>query len=213
MRYYPDWDLCFLDIMKNGSNLFVQLFDYVIEKPAEYPYFIRVPQIYITIVRNPYDRLVSQFYHINRRKLNTDYKNAIHHPFFKEWVKETYGNGYDGDDGHYFSQTHQIRYYEHPLPYNIFKLETLKPHQLFWFMDLSDERKIDIDKKAAEIKLELDLNHHHAFGNSKQGVWQTFHDSETIKVCNEYFANDFKAFDYEIINPSDFNKYIGRSVL
>lgn len=215
MIYYSDWDLCFLDILKNGSNLFAKLFNYVMEKPADPPYFIRVPQIYITVVRNPYDRVISQFYHVNRGKLKNDYGYVqyIHYPFFKEWVKETYDNGYDGDDGHYISQTHQIRYYEYSLPYHIFKLETLEPHKLFWFMDLSDERKIDIDKKALEIKLELDLNTHHAFSNFKQGIWQTFHDSETIKVCNEYFANDFKAFNYEIINPSDFNKNIGKSLI
>jgi len=212
MRYYPDWDLVFLDIMKNGSNVFVSLFEYVMEKPSVPPYFERTPEIYMTVVRNPYDRLVSQFYHHNRRELNI-FKNSIHHPFFKEWVKKTYKNGYNGDDGHYFSQTHIIRYYEYPLPYHIFKLETLVAHELFWFMNLSDERKKDIDAKAFELRTKLDLNYHHAYSNVKQGVWQTFYDSETIEICNNYFANDFKAFEYEMIEPSQFNKYMGRSVL
>lgn len=213
MRYYSEWDLVFLDIMKNGSNMFVQLFEYVMEKPAEHPYFVRVPQIYMTVVRNPYDRLVSQFYHHNRKELNVHYKNAIHYPFFRDWVKKTYENGYDGDDGHYFSQSHIIRYYEYPLPYHIFKLEDLKAHELFWFMDLSEERKAEIDKKAFELRKELDLNAHHAYSNMKQGVWQTFHNSETIAICNDYFANDFKAFDYEMIIPSEFHRHMGRSMV
>ena len=209
---YDGYGVVFYPIHKNGTNLFKRLFDYVLgnrtneeTKNIEYVH-------HIIIVRNPYDRLVSQFYHHNRRELNI-FKNSIHHPFFKEWVKKTYKNGYDGDDGHYFSQTHIIRYYEYPLPYHIFKLETLVAHELFWFMDLSDERKKDIDAKAFELRTKLDLNHHHAYSNIKQGVWQTFYDSETIEICNNYFANDFKAFEYEMIEPSQFNKYMGRSVL
>jgi hypothetical protein len=203
MIYYSEWDLVFLDIMKNGSNLFVELFKHVLGKEADKPYFIREPQLYISVVRNPYDRLVSQFYYVNRGTIVKEYKKAIHFPFFRKWVKETYENGYDGTDGHLFSQAHIIRYYEHQLPYQLFKMEELIPHQLFFFLDLDDEHKSDIDNKFSEIRLELDNTKHHANGNIKQGIWQTFYDSETIRICNEYFAKDFEAFGYDMIHPSE----------
>jgi len=43
---------------------------------------------------------------------------------------------------------------------------------------------------------------HYATNNIKQGIWQTFYDSETIGICNEYFADDFEVFNYEIIDPN-----------
>lgn len=203
MIYYSEWDLVFLDIMKNGSNLFAELFKYVIGREADKPFFEREPQLYVTVVRNPYDRLISQFYHINKGILVKEYKKAIHYPFFREWVKETYENGYDGTDGHLFAQSHIIQYFKYPLPYQIFKMEELIPHQLFFFLDLDDERKIDIDNKFSEIRLELSKTKHHAAGNIKQGIWQSFYDSQTIKICNQYFAKDFEAFRYDMINPSE----------
>jgi hypothetical protein len=202
MTYYSEYDLAFLDIMKNGSNVFIKLFEYVIGRKADEPFFVREPQIYLTVVRNPYDRLVTQFYHANRKILGKEYSHSIHYPFFRKWVKDTYKNGYDGDDGHMFAQNHIIQYYEWPLPYKVFKLEELVPHELFFFLELDDERKADIDAKFLEIKRDLDNSRHHASGNLKQGIWQVFYDAESIEVCNNYFAKDFEAFNYEIIDPN-----------
>lgn len=212
MIYYSEWDLVFLDIMKNGSNVFVNLYKHVLGREADRPFFEREPKWFITVVRNPYDRLVTQFYHINRRELNTTHKYSIHFPFFRKWVKETYENGYDGVDGHYFSQSHIIQYYEHPLPFMIYKIEELKPYQLFPFIDLTEEQKDEIVGKYVEIQNQYNLNKHHATTNGKQGVWQSFYDSETIKICNRYFANDFKAFDYPMVEPSEF-KGIDRTLI
>ncbi len=88
------------------------------------------------------------------------------------------------------------------MPYRVFKLEELVPHELFFFLELDDERKADIDVKFLEIRKELDKSRHHASGNLKQGIWQTFYDAESIEVCNDYFAKDFEAFNYEVIEPS-----------
>lgn len=205
MIYYSEWDLAFLDIMKNGSNLFVELFKFATGREADKPFFVREPQIYMMVVRNPYDRLVSQFYHINKSEIIRNYKYTIHYPFFRDWVKETYsGDGYTGTDGHLFAQTHITQYYKYPLPYKVFKMEDLIPHQLFFFLDLDETRKNEIDVRFSEIRNELDLSKHHAYNNIKQGVWSSFYDSETIDICNQYFANDFKAFEYQMIKPSEF---------
>jgi hypothetical protein len=203
MTYFSDYELVFLDIMKNGSSRFISLFEYVLGKEKDNPVFVREPQLFITVVRNPYDRLVSQFYHINRSELYRNYRYTIHYPLFREWVKKTYENGYDGDDGHIYAQNHIIQYYKYPdLPYHIFKLEELKPYELFFFLgELSDERKADIDKKYKELgQLRIDDGHYTA-GNMKQGIWEIFHNQETIKICNDYFAKDFEAFGYDMIDP------------
>lgn len=205
MIYYSEWDLAFLDIFKNGSNVFRELFRFVTGRDADKPFFIREPQIYMMVVRNPYDRLVSQFYHINKWEIIKNYRYTIHYPFFRDWVKETYsGEGYTGNDGHYFTQAHITQYYKYPLTYKVFKMEELIPHQLFFFLDLDEERKVEIDEKCVEIRKELDLTKHHAHSNLKQGVWQSFYDSETLQICNRYFANDFKAFNYTMLKPSEF---------
>ncbi len=207
MTYFSDYDLAFLDIMKNGSSRFISLFEYVLGKERDKPVFIREPQIFIVVVRNPYDRLVSQFYHNNKRELWNDYRYAIHYPFFRKWVKETYGNGYDGNDGHYYSQSYIIQYKKYPeLPYHIFKIENLDPSDLFFFLgDLTDERKEDILKKYNELGWVKVVDKHYATNTIKQGIWQTFYDSETIRICNEYFADDFEVFGYEMLDPSEFN--------
>lgn len=204
MTYYPKYDLVLLDIMKNGFNVLVSLFDFVLGDHSTNPYFLVEPTTFIVPARNPYDRLVSQFYHINRKPLWEEYRHTIHYSFFKSWVKETYERGYDGTDGHYFSQTHIIQYDKHPdLPYRIFKMEELIPHQLFWFVDLSEEEKIEIDNRYLELQREMSKTKHHASGNVKQGIWEIFYDSKTIEICNNYFENDFKVFGYDMIQPSE----------
>ena len=110
MRYYPDWDLVFLDIMKNGSNVFVNLFEYVMEKPSVPPYFERTPEIYMTVVRNPYDRLISQWMHDTQIKNELFYSKLNQKKLFKEWVVSTYKNGYTGNDNHLLTQTDVIQY-------------------------------------------------------------------------------------------------------
>lgn len=203
MTYYSEWDLVLMDIMKNGSNVLVKLFDEVLGKHDDTTFFIIEPTTFIVPARNPYDRLVSQFYHINRKLLWEEYRHTIHYSFFKKWVKETYENGYDGMDGHFFSQTHIIQYDKHPdLPYTIFKLEELIPHQLFWFMELSEEKKIEIDNRYLEIQKEMSKTKHHATGNVKQGIWEIFYDSNTIEICNDYFGDDFRIFGYDMIEPT-----------
>jgi len=58
--YFPEYDFVFLDIFKNGSNVFSRLFEYVLGSKGDGPNFIREPNIYISVVRNPYDRVVSR---------------------------------------------------------------------------------------------------------------------------------------------------------
>lgn len=213
MIYYSDYDLLFFTVPKNGSSVFRKLFEFVMGKESEPPYFKRQPKTYITVVRNPYDRLVTQFYHANRSELFKKYRFTVHHPFFNRWVKNTFENGYDGDDMHMQSQTEIIRYYENNLPYNIFKLEELIPHKLFFFLDLSEERKKEIDDKFPKIMTELEESKHHATNNLKQGEWQSYYDSKSIEICNKNFINDFQAFDYTMIEPKNFQYKVSKNLI
>jgi len=81
-------------------------------------------------------------------------------------------------------------------------MEEFKPHEIFFFLDLTDEQKLDIDNKFSEIRAKFDLNGHHTTTNIKQGIWQVYHTSETIAVCNEFFTDDFKFFDYPMLDPT-----------
>ena len=204
MIYYSDYDFVCVDILKNGSTGLKKIFKFVLGREPDELFFIRKPQIHITVVRNPYKRLITQFYHINRIQLWKDFKHTVHHPFFKKWVKEIYGDGYNGNDGHLYNQTHFLQFYENPIDYKIFKLEELAAHELFFFLYLTEEYKIEIDNEYKKIIDELEKNTHHATNNLIQGVWQSYYDVETIEICNKYYANDFVAFNYEIIEPEEF---------
>ena len=204
MIYYSEYDFLFLTVLKSGSTVFKKLFEFVIGRESDAPYFKVLPKTYITVVRNPYDRLVTQFYHANKNEIYKDYKFTTHQPLFKKWVKETFEDGYKGDDWHMHTQSHLLQHYENNLPYKIFKLEELIPHELFFFLDLSEERKKEIDDEFPKIMVELEKSKHHTTNNIKQGVWQIYYDSKTIEICNKHFINDFVAFNYEIIEPEEF---------
>jgi hypothetical protein len=204
MIYYSEYDLVFITILKNGTNAFAKLFTYVMGKEPEPLFFTRQPTIHMTVVRNPYERLLTQFYHANRRQLWKEFKYTVHHPFFRKWVKETYSNGYDGEDGHLYTQTQFLQFVECQMEYKVFKAEEFSAHELFFFLNLTEERKAEIDKEYSKIIIELETSAHHATNSIKQGVWQSFYDAETIKICNNHYADDFKAFNYEIIKPEEF---------
>lgn len=214
MIYYSDYDLAFVDILKNGSMGFRTLFTYVMDREPDKPFFIRQPKIYITAVRNPYDRLISQFYHANKGDIWKNWKWTVHHPYFRRWVRDTYKDGYKGIDGHFYSQTRLLQYYENDIAYKIFKMEELKnAHELFFFLPLTKARKAEIDEKYLEILDELQKSTHHATNNIKQGVWQSYYDAKTIEICNKEFENDFKAFGYEMIDPAEFNRLSLKNLL
>jgi hypothetical protein len=213
MVYYSEYDFLYVDIFKSGSTAIKTLFEYVLGREPDEPFFTKQPRTYITVVRNPYDRLVTQFYHANRIELWRDWKWTVHHPFFRKWVKETYENGYSGNDGHMFSQVRLLKYYENRLPYKIFKLEELVPYELFFFLPNYQERKEEINDKFLEIIANLEKITHHATNNLKQGIWQSYYDEKTIAICNEYFASDFIVFNYEMIEPVEFSKRFKKGLI
>jgi hypothetical protein len=215
MIYYSEHNLLFFDILKNGSTGFRKLFELVLGKEDGFLqyhqhdnslFFITPPVLYATVVRNPYERLLTQFYHVNKKQLWTTFRYTVHYPFFRKWAKEFCSNEYKENDGHLYTQTQFLKFYENPLEYKIFKIEKLFAHELFFFLDLTAAQKAQIDNEYSKIIKELQGNLHHATNSIKQGTWQSYYDAETIEMCNKYYKCDFKAFDYEIIKPEEFEQ-------
>ncbi len=133
-----------------------------------------------TLVRNPWDKVVSHYEY--RRKRNKTEVASRNIPF-SEWVKKTYG------------QEKDLFYYNNP--------RAFQP-QVEWLKD--DEGKISIDfigkfetinedfdqiKKAIGLKAELPhLN------PTKRAGYQSYYDDETREIVAHWFREDIEVFGY-----------------
>jgi len=134
-----------------------------------------------TLVRNPWDKVVSHYEY--RRKRNKT-EVATRGISFAEWVKKTYGPDKDPF------------YYNNPKAFQA-QVEWLK----------NDDGKIDIDfigkfetinKDFEQIKtrigLEAELPHLNA---SKRAGYQSYYDAETREIVANWFREDIEAFGYQ----------------
>jgi hypothetical protein len=233
--YFKKYSLLYWKILKNGTNVFRDLLnDCLGETGYDLPSFTKINDTsfvipnqpndklivvwnQFAIVRNPYDRLVSQFYQSkfiqnrygwNAYELHRAMYELKHYEMFQYWVKETYKDGGKGiTDNHFLSQTDLIEYKKNNT-IKLFKLEELEYHKLFWFMDLTDEQKAEIDRKGDEWKKVHSSYGHHSKGYIRQGEWERYYDKNTIQICNEYFAKDFENFGYDMINSESFKRIV-----
>ncbi len=133
-----------------------------------------------TLVRNPWDKVVSHYEY--RRKRNKTEVASRNIPF-SDWVKKTYG------------QEKDLFYYNNP--------RAFQP-QVEWLKD--DEGKISIDfigkfetinedfdqiKKA--IGLEAELPH---LNPTKRDGYQSYYDDETREIVTHWFREDIEVFGY-----------------
>jgi len=134
-----------------------------------------------TLVRNPWDKVVSHYEY--RRKRNKT-EVATRNISFTEWVKKTYGPDKD------------------PFFYN--NPKAFQP-QVEWLKD--DEGKVSIDfigkfetinKDFDQIKsvigLEAELPHLNA---SKRAGYQSYYDEETREIVAQWFHEDIETFGYQ----------------
>jgi chondroitin 4-sulfotransferase 11 len=133
-----------------------------------------------TLVRNPWDKVVSHYeYRRKRNKTEVASRNIS----FSEWVKMTYGQDKDPF------------YYNNP--------RAFQP-QVEWLKD--DEGKISIDfigkfetinedfeqiKKA--IGIEAELPH---LNPTKRADYQSYYDDETREIVAHWFREDIEVFGY-----------------
>ena len=204
---YDDYGVVFHPIQKNGTNLFKRLFEYVLGNPSNTENEKIDYKHHILIVRNPYDRLISQWMHVTQIKsIYWDKKeqNTLilyreeQKKYFKEWVIETYKTGYTGDDNHILSQSECL----HMIPdktFKIFKLEELVIDDLFYF--LPEINFVNLNDKYKEILESLNGSiDHHSRQYRAFDYFMDYYDDEVLEICNSYFKLDFNNFDYKEIN-------------
>ncbi|MGB7452385.1 MAG: sulfotransferase family 2 domain-containing protein [Lysobacterales bacterium] len=133
-----------------------------------------------TLVRNPWDKVVSHYeYRLKRNKTEIAARNIS----FSEWVIKTYGPDKDPF------------YYNNP--------KAFQP-QVEWLKD--DEGKIsidfigrfesineDFDQIKSVIGLEAELPHLNA---SKRAGYQSYYDDESREIVADWFREDIELFGY-----------------
>lgn len=204
---YDDYGVVFYTIQKNGTNLFKRLFEYVLGNPSNTENEKIDYKHHILIVRNPYDRLISQWMHVTQIKsIYWDKKeqNTLilyreeQKKYFKEWVIETYKTGYTGDDNHILSQSECL----HITPdetWKIFKLEDLIIDDLFYFYEGIDSKHLHQKYEEFIESLEVEKEHHYRQYRALD-YFMDYYDDEILEICNSYFDIDFKNFGYKIVN-------------
>jgi len=133
-----------------------------------------------TVVRNPWDKVVSQYKHNIKMNSNNMAKKHIE---FKDWVSRTYGEKKDP------------KYYGRP--------QMFLP-QVEWLRDFDE--KIDIEKIIRfenlneginDVFRNLDINHDlpHVNKTSKSN-YSDFYDEKSKKIIEDWFHEDIAVFGY-----------------
>tara|TARA_R100000005_G_C4943197_1_gene166840 strand:- start:383 stop:952 length:570 start_codon:yes stop_codon:yes gene_type:complete len=137
-----------------------------------------------SIVRNPFDRLVSSYFHLKKedKKLN---RVTTKEDTFKSWFHNVFSN-YPLTTKHYswiytLPQHYWITYKDKIVIENILKIENL------------DE---DVKKFSSKYNLNLPtaiprLN------KTSHSHYSTYYDKEMIKVVEKVYENDLVQFDYK----------------
>lgn len=133
-----------------------------------------------TIIRNPWDKVVSH-YHYRVQRNHNDLRNK---PIeFKDWVKHTYGN-------------QDTFYYDAP--------KMFMP-QIDWIADEKDEILVDevihfeylaseFDDLLKKLGVKRTLPH---MKKSSRGNYREYYDKETIEIVRNWFDRDIKKFGYQ----------------
>jgi chondroitin 4-sulfotransferase 11 len=133
-----------------------------------------------TLVRNPWDKVVSHYEY--RRKRNKT-ELATRNISFAEWVKKTYGPDQD------------TFYYNNPKAFQP-QVEWLKDNEnniSIDFVGKFESINKDFDQIASAIGLDAQLPHLNA---SKRLAYQSYYDDETRKIVANWFAEDIEVFGY-----------------
>lgn len=134
-----------------------------------------------TLVRNPWDKVVSHYeYRRKRNKTGVATRNIS----FSEWVKKTYGPEKDPF------------YYNNPKAFQP-QVEWLKNdegHIDIDFIGKFETINEDFDKIKAAIGLVAELPHLNA---SKRAGFREYYDEETREIVANWFREDIEAFGYQ----------------
>jgi len=133
-----------------------------------------------TLVRNPWDKVVSHYEYRRKRNKTEVGSRAIS---FSEWVKKTYGPDKD------------LFYYNNPKAFQT-QVEWLKDDEgriTIDFIGKFESINEDFDQIKHAIGLEAELPHLNA---SKRAGFQSYYDDETRQIVTDWFREDIEAFNY-----------------
>lgn len=136
------------------------------------------------VVRNPYDRIISEFYCIHGGKGMSSKISNKDPEFFNEYVKRRIRER--SKTGDHWSE--QYKYLDPKVNIHILKFENLK----FEFEKLMKDYLLN-------IKLSRKTNCNPVSISKRVEISDM--DSELIQLINEVYSQDFKEFGYQIISP------------
>lgn len=133
-----------------------------------------------TVVRNPWDKVVSQYKHNVKLNKNQMTKKPIS---FKDWVSRTYGKNKD------------LKYYGRPQMYL---------PQVEWLKDFDEKINIEkiirfenLNEGINDVFRTLDINHELPHVNrTHKSNYKDFYDNESKKIISDWFHEDIAVFDY-----------------
>jgi len=133
-----------------------------------------------TLVRNPWDKVVSHYeYRRKRNKTELASRNIT----FADWVKKTYG------------PEKEPFYYNNPKAFQP-QIEWLKDNEGMVTVDFVGKFESinkDFDQIKAVIGVDTELPHLNA---SKRANYQAYYDPETREIVASWFHEDIEAFGY-----------------
>lgn len=137
--------------------------------------------IKIAVIRNPYDRVVSQYYHRVKTNQNNLYKNPIG---LNKWVEKVYQPPYDDN-----YRTSQQKMFIPQYNWLIDKQNNFLVDHLFRFEQLED----DFSSFCKKYDLTLNL-----MWENKTKVKDEELNLDSVRIINEYFEDDFRIFKYSM---------------
>ena len=160
--------------------------------------FINVDDYFkFTVVRNPYDRLVSFFFYKRKENLYEEYKD------FKEWIM-------DGCP--------------HPKGWQP-KVRNIRPNPMYqydWIINKNGEVKIDYILKFENLNNDwkilcnkININHKNLahLNKSKHNSFEEYYDNEMIDLVSKKCYRELQAYNYDFNGPTDDSIFGNKNVM
>ncbi len=136
-------------------------------------------KVTFTIVRNPWDKVVSHYqYRVQNNKTNLG-RNTIP---FTEWVKRTYG----AQDPLYYDKP---KMFQPQMDWLIDDSGKIAVNHIIRFENLTEE----ITALVPKLGKKVDIPH---LKSSKHGRYQDYYSKETAEIIGRWFARDIQQFGY-----------------